>query len=98
MKANFKKGNRYYWTHKSALAMDFLLGNGVLGRKLVSKFIGLYTTRPKNHKDYHRVAIEIIRTEKEVTALEKKYAAKRKRAFARFQKLLKAKTQCLPKP
>ena len=87
IEANWKRGEVYFWVHKSTLAVHFLIGKfraehgGMIG-----KYVPLYYNRPKDVENYHRCRIDVVRTKKEVAQLNAKYAKKR----AEFAKKLEA--------
>jgi hypothetical protein len=69
-KANFKRGETYYYAPKATLACAFLCGGAILG----GKPIPLYLKSPEPRSGFHRVALTVIRTKAEAKALNRKYA------------------------
>lgn len=70
-KANFKRGESYYYAPKATMAVAFLCGGLLLGEK---KAIPLYIKCPEPRSEFHRVAITVIRTKAEARELNRKYA------------------------
>lgn len=68
-KANFKRGEEYFYLHRATLACVRLAGGIVTGERFT-----LYLKRPKPASAFHRCTLTVIRTKAEAKALNKKYA------------------------
>lgn len=82
--SNWRRGTRYYWVHKSSLALSFIGSTAIVGPRL-----SVLLERPKEKpEDYHRCEIVVVRTKKEAAELDRKIAKRRRDNWSRFAALM----------
>lgn len=88
-----QNGVYYLWVHDASMAMLCIFGP----RSKHTKGLFLHARKPKERDKsgklyrFHRVRIEVVRTEREVAARERKLKRAKERNWKRLQKMMTEK-------